>query len=449
MTLVVLGADAAVARAAATLPADVVHVRLPGAAPLDVPAAAYHAADYQHGPTFLGFVDEVLRPLAPVAVVSLTELGLEPAAVAARRLGAAGVPPEVVRATRDKLEMRRLLERKAPHLNPPFAAGDDARAVAGLFAPDGGHTGHAHGRPGEHGGGRPCEHGGGRGGGRPDGHGGGLRGARAGTLVVAKPVGGTGSHAVTLLRAAEDLPEDRRNRATLLERYVGGREFSVESISSGGRHTFLGIAEKRTEGEAFVEVAHLMPPPSLDAAGRRRVERAVAELLDAVGLADGPAHTEVKVEGGRVTVIETHTRPGGDGIPDLVRLTRRVDWRRAALGWVLGVGPREEPGEAAAAAATVFVTAPPGRVTSVAPRPEPAAWRLEHWDVPVEPGDPVTPLRSSADRLGTALLTAPGPAACAAAVTELRAAPLVTTRPANTPPPAHPRTSCSGAGAGG
>ncbi|MFI2228013.1 acetyl-CoA carboxylase biotin carboxylase subunit family protein [Streptomyces fradiae] len=438
MTLVVLGADAAVARAAATLPADVVHVRLPGAAPLDVPAAAYHAADYQHGPTFLRFVDEVLRPLAPAAVVSLTELGLEPAAVAARRLGAAGVPPEVVRATRDKLEMRRLLERKAPHLNPPFAAGDDARAVAGLFAPDGGRGGGRGDGPGGHGtrGGRPGHvTRGGRPGHGPGGHRGGPRGAGAGALVVAKPVGGTGSHAVTLLRAAEDLPEDRRNRATLLERYVGGREFSVESLSSGGRHTFLGIAEKRTEGEAFVEVAHLMPPPSLGAAGRRRVERAVAELLDAVGLADGPAHTEVKVEGGRVTVIETHTRPGGDGIPDLVRLTRRVDWRRAALGWVLGVGPREEPGEAVAAAAAVFVTAPPGRVTSVAPRPEPAAWRLEHWDVPVEPGDPVTPLRSSADRLGTALLTAPGPAACAAAVTALRATPVVTTRPANTSPP--------------
>lgn len=377
MTLVVLGADAAVARAAAGLPVDVVHVRLPGAAPLDAPAAAYHAADYQHGPTFRAFVDEVLRPLAPAAVVSLTELGLEPAAAAARRLGAAGTPPEVVRATRDKLEMRRALERAAPHLNPPFAAGDDAEAVARLF-----------------------------GGGAP---------------VVAKPVAGTGSNAVALVRSASALPKDRRTRATLLERYVDGREFSVETLSSGGRHTCLGIAEKHTEGEAFVEVAHLMPPPSLDAVGRRRVERAVAELLDAVGLTDGPAHTEVKVDGARVTVVETHTRPGGDGIPDLVRLTRGVDWRRAALGWAIGEGPREEPDEApAAAAATVFVTAPPGRVTAVVPPPEPTRWRLLRWDVPVEPGDPVTPLRSSADRLGTAVLTADGTRACAAAVDELR-----------------------------
>ncbi|CAL9489778.1 ATP-grasp domain-containing protein [Streptomyces sp. enrichment culture] len=386
MTLVVLGADAAVARAAATLPVDVVHVRLPGAAPLGVPAAAHHTADYQHGPTFRAFTDEVLRPLAPAAVVSLTELGLEPAASAARRLGAAGTPPEVVRATRDKLEMRRVLERAAPHLNPPFAAADDAGAVARLFDT-----------------------------------------SRAGAPVVAKPVAGTGSNAVTLLRTPDDLPEERRHSATLLEQYVGGREFSVETLSAGGRHTCLGIAEKHTEGGAFVEVAHLMPPPSLDAAGRRRVERAVVELLDAIGLTDGPAHTEVKVDGDRVTVIETHNRPGGDGIPDLVRLTRGVDWRRAALGWAVGEGPREEPARAVAAA-TVFVTAPPGRVTSVAPPPAPAAWRLEHWDVPVEPGDPVTPLRSSADRLGMALLTADSTDACAAAVEELRSRATVTTR---------------------
>ncbi len=63
----------------------------------------------------------------------------------------------------------------------------------------------------------------------------------------------------------------------------------------------------------------------------------MAELLDAVGLADGPSHTEVKLgEDGRVTVVETHNRPGGDGIADLVQLTTGVDWRRAALGWAVG-----------------------------------------------------------------------------------------------------------------
>lgn len=117
MTLVVVGANPTVAQAAATLPGDVIHVQLPGAPALGRDAAGGRTAltvDFREGPAFLAFVDEVLRPLSPTAVVSLTEPGLEPAAAAAERLGVKGVAWEVVRVTRDKLAMRRVLERKAP-----------------------------------------------------------------------------------------------------------------------------------------------------------------------------------------------------------------------------------------------------------------------------------------------------------------------------------------------
>ncbi|WP_308315885.1 ATP-grasp domain-containing protein [Streptomyces sp. CC228A] len=408
------------AAAAAALPVPVVHVRMPGAPRPAGPAAVAYSVDYQHPPAFLPFVDEVLAPLRPVAVVSLTELGLEPASAAAERLGVTGVPLEAVRDTRDKLRMRRLLAREAPHLNPPYAPGDaPPDEVAALFA--------------------------------------------GGAGVVAKPVAGTGSLAVALLRRPGDLPDSRRSPGTLLERYVPGREFSVEALSCGGRHRVLGIAEKRTSPDGFVELAHLMPPPGLTEADRGSVERAVAELLDAVGLADGPSHTEVKLgEDGRVTVVETHNRPGGDGIADLVQLTTGIDWRRAALGWAVGerlpatgeppgapdagttagraVAASVGSGPPVAAAATVFLTAPPGRVTAVAPAPKLTRGRIATWEVQVEPGDPVQPLRSSADRLGMALITAPdGPDACAAAVADLLARPVVTTCPDEAPPePARP-----------
>lgn len=384
MTLVVIGANPSVARAAATLPGDVVHVQVPGSPLRDGPAWRVLTADFRQQSGFLDFVDRVLRPLAPAAVVSLTEPGLEPAAVAAGRLGCAGVTPQVVRATRDKLRMRRLLEAKAPHLNPDFAPGDDAEAVARLFAR------HA--------------------------------------LVVAKPVDGSGSTSVQLVARLGDVAPARMTGGTLFEQFVGGREFSVEALSSAGRHTVVGIAEKGTTAEGFVEVSHLMPAPSLDAEGRLLVERAVAELLDAVGLTDGPTHTEVKLDGDDVTVIETHNRLGGDGIADLVQLTTGIDWRRAALGWAIGEGlPREPAPIAAAAAAKVFFTAPPGVVTGVAPMPSLTHGEILDWEVTVTAGDRVRALRSSADRLGVATLAATGTAACLAAVSELSALQVVTT----------------------
>ncbi|MEU2392500.1 ATP-grasp domain-containing protein [Streptomyces sp. NPDC007369] len=386
MTLVIIGANPVVARAAETLPVDLVHVQAPGAPVLDPGITASRrvfTCDFRDGSAFPDFVDEVLRPLRPTAVVSLTELGLEPAAAAALRLGVIGTAPEVVRATRNKLEMRRVLERKVPHLNPGFAPGDDPEAVARLFA---GHR-----------------------------------------RVVAKPVDGSGSAAVALLEDIDDLPADRRTAATLFEQFAEGLEFSVEMMSSGGHHTLVGIAEKGTTG-GFVEVSHMMPPPSLDSRRGRLVEQSVAEMLDALGLTDGPSHTEVKVEGDKVTVIETHNRLGGDGIADLVRMTTGIDWRCAALGWPVGAGlHRAAP--AAAAAATVFFTAEPGRVTAVEPRPELTHGSIEEWDVPVRPGDLVRALRSSSDRLGMAVLTAASAAACVSAVAELTSLQVVRTAP--------------------
>ncbi|SFY53748.1 ATP-grasp domain-containing protein [Streptomyces sp. F-1] len=382
-TLVIVGANPTVARAAASLPGEPVHVQLPGAPALD-PGTRVLTADFRDLPAFLTFTDEVLRPLRPAAVVSLTEFGLEPAALAARLLGVTGVDPAVVHATRDKLAMRRILEREAPHLNPAFAAGDDTAAVDRLFA--------VHGR------------------------------------AVAKPVDGVGSTSIALVESADALPADRRTAATLFEQFAEGREFSVEALSVGGRHTVIGIAEKGT-ADGFVEVSHMMPPPSLEPRRQELVARAVGELLDALGLTDGPSHTEVMVDGDKVVVIETHTRLGGDGIADLVQLTTGVEWRRAALGWAIGAGVRRGPATAAAAA-TVFLTAPPGRVTSVAPPPALTQGRVHAWDLTVRPGDEVRPLRSSADRLGMAVLTAAGTDACAAAVAELTARPVVTTAPA-------------------
>ncbi|MGY5139029.1 hypothetical protein ACWGJW_42750, partial [Streptomyces nigrescens] len=62
---------------------------------------------------------------------------------------------------------------------------------------------------------------------------------------------------------------------------------------------------------------------------------------------------------------------------------------------------------------------------------------IVEWEVAVEPGDPVRPLRSSTDRLGTAVIAAADATACVAAVAELTALPIVTTQPDATVPSAH------------
>lgn len=384
MGLVVIGASPNIARVAQQLCPEVLFLQRPGSLDprlLREDVDELFTLEYADPAVLVPFGRQVLAPRRPAAVVSVTEDGLEPAAVLSDLLGTPGPAPDVVRTTRDKRAMRRVLDARAPHLTVPWADPGDAAAVDRLFA--------------------------------------------TAPAVVAKPATGTASAGVRLLRSAAEAGLLPPGVPYLLEAYAPGAEFSVEAFSRDGRHTVLAVAEKGVAG-GFVEVSHLVPPAVLDAAGTALVERAVRDLLDALSVRDGPTHTELKVHGGTATVIETHTRPGGDGIADLVATTTGVDWRRVSVGWPLGAVPEPAP-PAAAAAAAVFFTAPPGMVTAVAgPPPDTADVRVESWEVGVAVGDRVGELRSSRDRLGSAGVAGTSAAACRRFLDGLGAGPVRT-----------------------
>ncbi|MEU6275756.1 hypothetical protein ABZ871_25585 [Streptomyces populi] len=104
--LVVIDASVRTARIAHSLGCHTVFVQLPGAPVWDLvdDYSGYYTVDFagtsgdgEVGEGFTGFVEAVLRPLAPTAVVSLTARGLMPAAVANALLGTHGTPVEVLK----------------------------------------------------------------------------------------------------------------------------------------------------------------------------------------------------------------------------------------------------------------------------------------------------------------------------------------------------------------
>ena len=326
----------------------------------------FFTLDYSDDRAVEEFASVLLGDLYPDVVLSVTESGLLPAARLTSLLGLPGTPVEVVRRTRDKVAMRTCLAERVPALAWPFAPGSDEAAVLTLLE-------------------------------------------RHGTCIL-KPVDGTASRGVRRIEGLSGwarVPASERAGA-IVEKLATGVEVGVEAMSHGGRHTVVAVVERRTS-PGSVEVAHLTPAPSLSPSDLDRVASATCECLTALGLKDGPSHTELFVSDLEVTVVETHNRPGGDGIADLVRLTTGIDWRRASVAW-----PCETLEEAAAvgaerapAAAMVFFTAAPGIVRSVRlDAPKLTGVRVVSWNVDVAPGDRVGLLLSSADRLGAAQLAA-------------------------------------------
>lgn len=159
--------------------------------------------------------------------------------------------------------------------------------------------------------------------------------------MIVKPLDACGSFSVFVIAKKEEIDAVCgllvRNglNAFLMEEYLAGPEYSVESFSSGDGHQILAVTEKFLYPDHFVERGHLVParvPPVL----KEEIELFVQEFLSAVGMVQGPAHTEVKVTPKGLRVIESQDRTGGDRINELVRLTTGIDMKRQAFEQLIG-----------------------------------------------------------------------------------------------------------------
>lgn len=333
-----LGARPETLEAARRREIAVVDIQRPGVGALREGQAGV-LVDFTQDAELDAVVDALRHEHSIIGAVSMAEAGLVPAARQRERLGLAGHGPKVSETLRDKAAMRAVIA------NVPSLVRVAARVVTGEpsaieFA------------------------------------------AEVGYPVVVKPVNGAASlgvHAVadeTELRVAmaelrsvenDELRPSRLQfdfSGCLLEEFVEGPEYSVECFSFAGRHVVLGVTEK-TVGAGFVEHGHTFPArctPSV----RQVLSSATVDFLTTVGVTDGPSHTEMKMTSRGPAVIESHDRPGGDRIVDLVGLATGFDFEEATLSWAVGaMEPLAGPPAGSRAAATAFLSATRGRVQAL------------------------------------------------------------------------------------
>ena len=152
--------------------------------------------------------------------------------------------------------------------------------------------------------------------------------------VIVKPADSGGSRGVTLIRDKSDFDmalhralDWSPSKTALVEQFIEGREFSVESISYQGKHYVVQITDKVTsEAPFFVELAHHQPA-DLTEKQRREIKELTIQMLDSLKVEYGASHTEIKMDTHGVPyVIEMGARMGGDFIQsDLVRLSTGYD----------------------------------------------------------------------------------------------------------------------------
>ncbi|WP_328456924.1 MULTISPECIES: ATP-grasp domain-containing protein [unclassified Amycolatopsis] len=354
-TVVLLNPRDLVIDAARRLGLSMVVVPAPdGPDPGDVPGLVFRSPWTTDPGALVTRLRELDLP-GPVACFGFGELGCSAAAVVNERLGWPGTRPGALETFRDKAKLRAAVG--------DLAGVPVAHAVCDTLAELG----------------RAI--------------------ARIGYPCIVKPVDGTGSAGVTRLDGpadAEALTE--LDRPHLVEEFLHGSEYSVEAMSSPRGHRILAITEKATTGAPhFVETGHTLP---VDPGQATAIADLVAATLDAAGYHYGVSHTEVMLTTDGPRLIESHGRPGGDRISDMLGLALGEDVFEQSMAVVFGRPTPAGPARRRVAGIR-YVTFPPGTpvpavdLTAVSALPGVVEAHLS-----AVPGDRPPVVRQSRDRHG-------------------------------------------------
>jgi S-sulfo-L-cysteine synthase (3-phospho-L-serine-dependent) len=318
-------------------------------------------------------------PAEMAGVTSTSDFYLAAAAELAAEFGLPGASPDAIRACRDKAVTRERLAATGV-AQPRFTVVTAADAGPGVVA----------------------------------------AAVRTAALpCVVKPVDDSGSQGVRVCRTVAEAREHcaellvRRINVrgqpvapmALVEEYLPGPEYSVEMFSWNGDAKCVGITEKSLTGFPYcVEWRHIFPAP-LDAETERAVVSTVRTALTALGVTQGPTHTELKLSARGPAVIEINPRLAGGMIPELVQLVTGTDLLELQIRAALGQAPVLSHANRGHAGIQFLAAPDHGRLAEItgveAARQVPGVVRVT---VTGKQGMAVRPPRSAYDRLGSVIV---------------------------------------------
>lgn len=152
---------------------------------------------------------------------------------------------------------------------------------------------------------------------------------------VLKPADNSASRGVVLIDKKDELNyfevyneclQYSRNKKLLVEEYLTGPEVSVESFTVDGNTTVITITDKIVTPEPFfVELGHT-EPSILSQQVQENIKAITCAAINAIGIMNGPSHTEIKITPEGPKIVEIAARLGGDYITSkLVPLSTGID----------------------------------------------------------------------------------------------------------------------------
>ena len=169
--------------------------------------------------------------------------------------------------------------------------------------------------------------------------------------VIVKPRDNSGSRGVKLCRDKNELQisidealENSKLDTVLVEEFIEGPEYIIESLHHDGKSEVVQFTEKTTTEFPYnVELGHIQPANISDE-NKQMIRKIVEKIGKALNFENCPSHTELKINERGIFVIETSPRLGGDYITStLTPLSTGVNLEDELLKISLGEAINPQP----------------------------------------------------------------------------------------------------------
>lgn len=233
--------------------------------------------------------------------------------------------------------------------------------------------------------------------------------------LICKPRDNSGSRGVKLCRDLSELDtcikeafEVSKLDTVLVEEFIEGREFSIESLHFEGKSEVIQFTEKKTTEFPYnVELGHKQPA-NLTEDQRNQIRDIIVKIAHCMHFENCPSHTELKINDRGIFVIETSPRLGGDYITStLTPLSTGINLEDQLLHIALGEKVDITTGRVDKASAVCFFSLPEGKVTAIDSKiNEVSSWQNMHcFQLKLKVGDKVNQITSSLNRYGQFIVT--------------------------------------------
>lgn len=234
--------------------------------------------------------------------------------------------------------------------------------------------------------------------------------------VIVKPRDNSGSRGVKLCRTQEELQscidealEYSHLDSVLVEEFIEGQEYSIESLHYNGKTEVIQFTEKKTTEFPYnVELGHKQPA-NLTENQRNAVRDVITKIGDALHFENSPSHTELKINERGIFVIETSPRLGGDYITStLVPLSTGINIEDQLLNIALDEPVDTKTGRVEKASGVCFFSLPEGTVTAIDEKiKDVSTWPgVVDFNLKLKVGDKVNKITSSLNRYGQFIVKA-------------------------------------------